>query len=163
MTKDDKEHRMEEILFCCCCFASEDNSSWGETLIDGHCFNCGAGSSTKRLPHYFVESIREQASWVGKRYYPSKEDFENAEERKRLLTAIDIFPGRTVEPAMERDRDGNEVRQENQWRVEQKTPRGCSSTSVTANTEAEAWERARFCGLTYHTEESLNAQDPTKS
>ena len=151
-----KNDRMEEILFCCCCFASEDSSSWGETLIEGHCFNCGAGGSTKKLPRYFVESIRQQASWVGKRYYPAKEDFENAEERKRLLSCVEKFPGRSVEPAETITRDGEWIPEPGRWTVKQLTPGNLySTTTVTAETEAEAWEKARFCGLTYHTEESL--------
>jgi len=153
-----KPDRNKQILFCCLCFASEDNSSWGEPLIEGHCFNCGAGNSTFKLPRCAVESIREQASWVGKRYYPNKEDYEAAEERKRLLACVKKFPGRSIEPAMELDRDGNEVRQEYRWRVKQMTPGALwSSTSVTAKTKEEAWEKARLCSLTYYDEESLKS------
>ena len=149
----------ENILFCCCCFASGDDSSWGEPVMEGHCFNCGAGGSTFWLPRYAVKSIREQASWVGKRYYPNKEDIERSEERKRLLACVEEFAGRTVEPAEELDKDGNFVRQEGYWNVKQLSPDGLwSSTSVAAATEGEAWEKARYCGLTYHSEESLRAQ-----
>jgi len=148
--------RMESVLFCCLYFASGDSSSWGEPVMEGHCFNCGAGGTTFSIPRYAVQSIREQASWVGKRYYPSEEDLENREERKRLLASIENFPGRTVEPAMELDRDGNEVREEGRWNVKQATPGNLwSSTSVTAETEEEAWEKAKLCGLTYYDEESL--------
>lgn len=67
----------EIILFCPRCFASSDNASWGEPIMEGHCFNCGAGGCTVKLPRWAIEMIRKSASWVGKRYYPHEEDKKN--------------------------------------------------------------------------------------
>jgi hypothetical protein len=148
--------RMTNSLFCCLCFASEDGGSWGEGLIEGHCFNCGAGGSTFSLPRYAIQSIREQASWVGKRYYPSLEDLEASEERKRLLACVDTFHGRTVEPAETLNEKREWVPDPGRWTVKQKTPSGGGAqTTVQAETEEEAWEKARYLSLRYYTEADL--------
>lgn len=50
------------------------------------------------IPRWAVKSIREQASWVGKRYYPHKEDWERAKEIEALRALAPDDPERTVEP-----------------------------------------------------------------
>ncbi len=59
------------LIFCPLCFASEESSSWGADVMDGHCFNCGASGGTVHLPAWAISEIRKNASWVGKRYYPT--------------------------------------------------------------------------------------------
>jgi hypothetical protein len=118
--------------FCPRCFATESDGSWGHTVMGGGCTNCGS-SSTVSLPKWAVDSIREQASWVGKRYYPNKEDTEQAEELKLLRKSMTVFPGRTIEHT-----------DLNQFRVIQKTGKNSTIvTSVTAKDIDEAWEKAK--------------------
>jgi len=139
------------ILFCVRCFASSDNSSWGESLIDGHCFNCGAGGATVNLPRWAVESIRQQASWVGKRYYPNQEDYDRSEEINRLRSKMTSFPGR--EAQLSAADDGS-------WMVRQKTP-GRSWISIfieDANSAEDALEKTKT-KLPYYDEGSLRAID----
>ncbi len=67
------------IDFCPMCFASTDDSSGGGEIVPNiYCMNCG-GHPIK-APRWAVQSIREQASWVGKRYYPNEEDTERQRE-----------------------------------------------------------------------------------
>lgn len=94
----------EELLnFCPRCFASDDGGSWGAGTVDlqgggSHCLNCGAGCSPSlQLPRWAIESIRSQASWVGRRYYPGEEDRDNHTELKALRALPKTFPGRTAE------------------------------------------------------------------
>ena len=82
--------------FCPRCFASDMSGSWDQTVVGNHCYNCGASPSV-RLPDWAVDCIREQASWVGKRYYPNDEDKEMAAELKELRSRMTEFPGRTIE------------------------------------------------------------------
>jgi hypothetical protein len=122
-------------LFCTRCFASEDNSSWGGEVIQSRCFNCGAGGFVIEIPTWAIESIREQASWVGKRYYPSKEDLEAAQELKKLRATITSFNGRS---AKQSSLDSS------QWIVTQQLP-GNSTTFVViaASSESDALEKAK--------------------
>lgn len=129
------------ILFCAKCFASSEDGSWGER-VDGddkgsHCFNCGAGNCAVRIPRWAVKSIREQASWVGKRYYPHEEDKEIHNEVQALRKLVKKFPGRTAE------------RCEKGWWVSQEIPCDRSRSHMMfvslakAKTAAEAIERSR--------------------
>lgn len=78
-----KAHRTELLYFCPGCFATNEDSS-GPEICDAHyCFNCGM-SATVHIPRWATQSIREQASWVGKRYYPDEEDRITREELKVL-------------------------------------------------------------------------------
>lgn len=87
--------------FCVRCFADDHGGSWGDGTHPsaGHCANCGAGESLVAIPPWAVASIREQASWVGKRYYPHEEDRATTRELRVLRCKLDPFscPGRTVQ------------------------------------------------------------------
>jgi hypothetical protein len=122
-------------LFCTRCFASEDNSSWGGEVIPSRCFNCGAGGFVIEIPKWAIDSIRKNASWVGKRYYPSQEDFETAQELKKLRASVSSFNGRS---AKQTSYDPS------QWIVSQILS-GDTSTSivVSASSEKEALEKAK--------------------
>lgn len=89
----------ELVLFCPCCFASSDGGSWtvGEAVVDYLCSNCGASGPNLKIPRWSVDSIRRQASWVGKRYYAHEEDKATYEELQDLRATIKEFPGRYVE------------------------------------------------------------------
>lgn len=63
--------------------------------MEGHCFNCGGGG-TITIPAWAIKSIRGQASWVGKRYYPHEEDKERSEEIKALRALAPDDPERTA-------------------------------------------------------------------
>lgn len=140
----------KSVLFCARCFASSENGSWGEHVVsDGkgtHCFNCGAGNCTVMIPRWAVKSIREQASWVGKRYYTNDEDVVIADELRALRKLVTKFPGRTVE------------RHKTGWWVKQEMPDGTqqmiSVPTKLARTAAAALERAREI-LHYIPEEDL--------
>lgn len=129
---------MQIILFCPCCFSSEDGGSWGGQAFESGCANCGNGS-TINIPRWSVESIREQASWVGKRYYPNQEDKEACEERRRLIDLVKDFPGRTAE--------GTDYLE---WNVTQKLlkfPYTSASVMVSvtgAETAADAIEKTKY-------------------
>ncbi|HMJ52953.1 MAG TPA: hypothetical protein VK540_12780 [Polyangiaceae bacterium] len=112
--------------------------------------NCGNGS-TVAVPAWAVESIREQASWVGKRYYPNAEDHEACEERLALLALVKEFPGRSVEPTDESGR----------WVVKQLQPNGLyTMTSVDAATVDEAFGKA-IAILPYVTAKMMAAEKET--
>lgn len=64
----------KQRAFCTRCFA-DYNKEW---MQSNHCINCGSGGSLILLHIWAVESIRKNASWVGKRFYPDKEDFWNS-------------------------------------------------------------------------------------
>lgn len=122
------------ITFCPRCLGSENDSSWGESVDKNYCYNCGS-PSTIDIPEWAVKSIREQASWVGKRYYPHEEDRFASKERKNLLKLVKEFHGRTAVW----------VEDMSTWEVEQKHPDG-AGTSVLIDgvkTAAEALEKAR--------------------
>ena len=122
------------------CFASETGGSWNHVVIPmpagGYCTNCGNGS-TVPLPEWAIKSIREQASWVGKRYYPADEDREAQAERSALLALVTAFPGRAAEP---------DKLTPGRWMVFQAGPKFTTSTSVEA---ASADEAMRKSGLRY--------------
>jgi hypothetical protein len=140
----------ELLNFCARCFASDDGGSWGCGTIDGHCFNCGAGwTGELKLPRWAIESIRSQASWVGRRYYPGPEDRENHEEIRRLRALPKTFPGRSAE----RDKEDKY-----RWWVSQDLPSSTGSkrvtTSVKATSADDAIEASRY-SLPYISEEDL--------
>jgi hypothetical protein len=147
--------RMELIFFCERCFASSDNSSWGEPILENHCCNCGAGGPSLKIPRYSVEMIRSSAFFVGSRYYPSEEAIEMFEERKRLRGLVKEFPGRTAEPPHEEGAH---------WSVKQEKPGKLwvSTMAMAATTAEEALHETRL-SLPYYDEESLNAEHPEKS
>lgn len=134
--------RFELTGFCPSCFASSDGGSWGVGVEGGHCYNCGAGGAIT-IPRWAVESIRAQASWVGRRYYPGREDHELAEERKALLRLVPSFPGRTATPAV-RLEDGAWVPDPGRWDVRQMLPNGWIETQVLAGSAEEAIEATRY-------------------
>lgn len=74
------------LHFCPGCFASSEGGSWDHGCDAAYCYNCGSGS-TVQLPRWAIQSIRQQASWVGKRYYPHEED-QQAREELRALRAL---------------------------------------------------------------------------
>ena len=119
--------------FCPRCFASDMSGSWDHTVSGNYCYNCGAGGGIVQLPDWAVDSIREQASWVGKRYYPNDEDKQMAAEIKALRSRMTEFPGRTIEMV-----------EPGEYRVIQRLDeRTTIQTTVTAKTEKEAWEKAK--------------------
>lgn len=154
MGEDQRQGRVvpesdRKVPFCCKCFADERGGSWGEGTVQGHCYNCGSGGTTAWLPIWAVDMIRENASWVGRRYYPNDEDRANAEERRDLLDTIKEFPGRTVET---QDGPLGPV-----TIVQQALPNR-TKTLITFRpeeaSEKEAWEQARYA-LRYVPKEKL--------
>lgn len=143
--------RTEVIEFCPGCFSSSDGGSCGEGIVGGNCYNCGAGSDV-RIPRWAVESIRTQASWVGRRYYPGPEDKENAQELKYLRALPKAFPGRSAEPDKE---------EKYRWWVKQELPSTTGSKSVStmvkASSTEDAIEASRFV-LPYVPAEALNGK-----
>lgn len=134
---DQPEH-LELREFCALCFADDKSGSWGH-VTTGACFctNCCANGSTIRIPAWAVRSIREQASWVGKRFYPHTEDREAHEERKALHDLVPSFPGREAIP--QEDSPGL-------WQVTQILPVGSVRTTVRAITGEQAMRQS---GLRY--------------
>lgn len=128
--------------FCPQCFADDDGGSWGVGTIGGHCLNCGAGGAIQ-IPKWAVESIRQNASWVGRRYYPQDEDREIYDERKALLDLVKVFPGREVMQARKFE-DGEWVDDVGRWTIRQNTPSGYMSTTVQAASREEAMEASRY-------------------
>lgn len=132
------------VMFCPGCFADEGGGSWAHNVYKtdsgAYCTNCGNGSCVA-LPKRAVESIRQQASWVGKRYYPHDEDRERYVERQALLALVTEFPGRSaVRLADDPDPPS--------WNVSQIMPDGRQvQTIVRAPDEATA---IRWSGLTYY-------------
>lgn len=141
------------IVFCPRCFASSDGGSWGDGCDEGHCFNCGASNSTVRLPRWAIESIRQQASWVGKRYYAHEEDHVIAAELLALRKLVRKFPGRTVE------------RHPTGWWVKQEMPDGTQQMICVdrkrAKTAPRAFGQARLL-LHYVPEEALPKKGKAK-
>lgn len=150
-TPEELSHRKELVCFCERCFGSSDNSSWGEPVDEGYCYNCGGGPSIM-IPRYSVDMIRSSAFFVGSRYYPSEEATELFEERKRLRGLVKEFPGRTAEPPFEEGAH---------WSVRQRKPgKGLwvSVMAMTANTAEEALHETRL-SLPYYDEESLREEE----
>lgn len=80
-----EKQQFDDMLdFCPRCFASSENGSWGHVTHSDMCENCGVVGASIRIPRYAVGFIREQASWVGKRHYPHKEDLDTARELQFL-------------------------------------------------------------------------------
>jgi len=127
------EEKKAVVHFCVRCLGSSDNSSWGAAVGPSYCMNCGAGG-TIDIPRWAVESIREQASWVGKRYYPHKEDLETREEIRLLRALAPDDPRRTVK------QDENNPRR---FYAEQPTKTGSTGTTVVADSLEEAREKAK--------------------
>lgn len=137
----------ELLLFCVRCFASEKDGSWGETVYESMCSNCGAGGPPFRIPGWAVDSIRENASWVGKRYYPADEDHEQNAEVQELRKLVKKFPGRTCEPTF----DGQA------YQVTQEMPNGSTTSMFTgAATAKKAMEDLKL-DLPYVSEAQLKA------
>jgi len=146
LKKEKKLDHKEVLGFCPQCFASTEGGSWGTGVIDDHCYNCGAGGAI-RIPRWAVDSIRAQASWVGRRYYPGPEDSENAVELKNLRSLPTSFPGRTAEKDKE---------EQYRWWVTQALPGNKSiSSSFKATSAEDAIEASRY-SLPYVPEEDLN-------
>lgn len=125
----------EPLDFCPVCFASSEGGSWGVGVIGDHCMNCGAGG-TVRIPRWAVDSIRAQASWVGRRYYPGPEDRERAAELKALRALPTSFPGRRAV------KDKNE---QYRWWVTQDLPGNKNvSSSFKATSAEDAMEASRY-------------------
>lgn len=84
--------------FCPRCFADDEGGSWGEGVVGNGalCANCGAMGAIA-IPAWAVASIREQASWVGKRYYPHAEDREHSREVRYLRSIAPPAAGVTAE------------------------------------------------------------------
>ena len=82
MTAVEKIDTLAPTLFCPGCFATENDSSGGGALVPEYCMNCGGSPIT--VPRWAALSIRQQASWVGKRYYPNEEDEVRSAELKIL-------------------------------------------------------------------------------
>ena len=135
---DTKSH-LQITEFCARCFADSHGGSWGEGTGSGGCYNCGASGCTVMIPVWAVESIREQASWVGKRYYPSQEDKELSRELRYLRSIAPAPAGRTVERV---EYDGANP---NDWRVTQALPDGSTiSTTVRADHAGGALQAAEM-------------------
>lgn len=133
--------------FCVMCFADESDGSWGHVTIpeSNYCTNCSSGGTLIQIPRGAVESIRRNASWVGKRYYPADEDSISFREREELLKLVQSFPGRSAK-ALE-DESGR-------WEVSQRSPdRRTTSTWVSAESGDDALRRAK--SLTYYSEDQL--------
>jgi hypothetical protein len=134
------------ILFCARCFATGEGGSWGGFVDvskdgkDNHCYNCGAGGCAVKIPRWAVKSICEQASWVGKRYYPSDEDYEHVREVKALRDLVKVYPGRSAEKIVSERHDDAD-----QWWVHQELPGDKRvSVIVKAATANRALEKARL-------------------
>lgn len=121
------------LWFCPRCFASSDDGSWGLTCDDTYCNNCSS-SGTVQLPDWAVQSIREQASWVGKRFYPHAEDHDSGDELRRLRRAMTSFPGRSAH---------HDDTLSDQWRVEQKRGGVTISVWVDADSAEDAIEKTK--------------------
>jgi len=138
-------------MFCARCFADDRGGSWGEGVANGHCFNCGAGSAVS-VPIWAVDSIREQASWVGRRYYPSAEDKALGAELRYLRMAMPTPDGRVVERPYRETHMGEQAPAD-EWSVKQMESGGWHSTTVRASTAEEAL-RAAAAVLPYPVPES---------
>lgn len=137
--EEEKLDHKRLLWFCACCFASKEDGSWNHTTSEHYCLNCGARGGAVRIPFWAIESIRNQASWVGKRYYPNQEDKEHARELKYLRALPASFPGRITESDKE---------ERYRWWVKQTLPAETGSqyvsTMVNATSAEDALEASRF-------------------
>jgi len=99
------------MKFCTLCFTTDTDGSHNHVVFGDFCTNCSANGAVVELPEWAIKNIREQASWVGKRFYPCAEDREQLEERTDLLALVEQFPGRTAKLVTVDDRDTWEVQQ----------------------------------------------------
>lgn len=157
------KNNLEDILaFCPRCFASSEDGSWGggPDVMNGQslCSNCGANGSHVMIPRWAVNAIREQASWVGKRYYPHDEDYEHAAEIKALRDLVTVYPGRSAEKIKSDHPDDID-----QWWVHQDIPGDKRiAVSVKARSAGEAMKKARL-DLPYISKEALEKKVPGKA
>lgn len=84
------------VDFCAQCFATHLDGSISATGTDGSgrsnfCMNCGEGFII-HIPKKAADTIRDGASWIGKRYYPDHEDYLNAAV-KTEITFRDLQKG----------------------------------------------------------------------
>jgi hypothetical protein len=133
------------LTFCVLCFATDEGGSWGGSVESSgtatHCFNCGAGGTGFSLPRQAVDEIRKNASWVGKRYYPSSEDFDNREEVQALRALPTKHWGRSAtRSAFADDKDKWTVTQLLKGNPLHRTV----SVFVAAETAEEALEKAKL-------------------
>lgn len=135
----------DKLHFCTSCFATSEDGSGGGTAHADYCTNCGSGGSSILIPAWAVTEIRRTASWVGKRYYPDREDFEISAELKKLRLAQQEYPGRSATPLTD----------SGWFNVSQKTPSGSISTVVKAGTVHEALDLTKG-SLPYFTAEELS-------
>lgn len=143
---------LEDILeFCPRCFATEEDGSWCGGVSDAFCPNCGANSSSIRIPRWAVESIRRSATWVGKRYYPDEEDKDTWNELTYHRSKVRHFPGRSVGRA----RDST-------WMVSQRLPSGAvQCIFIEARTGPQALKKVKTL-LPYVPKKALAANPRSK-
>lgn len=136
MTAIDEQAERDAIReFCPGCFADDLGGSWNHTTQGGYCNNCGAGG-TVQIPVWAVESIRKQASWVGKRYYPADEDLRIQRELKYHRSLAELPPDRTAKAVEVGEEDGY-------WSVVQPQPGGTIQCSVKADSAEEALQKTK--------------------
>jgi hypothetical protein len=122
----------EMVEFCVRCFASSDGGSWGGGPDGPMCSNCCSTGTSFLMPRWAVKSIYDQASWIGKRYYPNREDFEISAELKALRVKVKEFPGRTVELS----KWGTD------WVVKQDLGNGCTREQIVPGSVAASKKEA---------------------
>lgn len=128
------------VDFCPQCFASTVDGSCQHTVVGGHCTNCGSHTTVK-LPQWAIDSIRSQASWIGKRYYRIDEDDKITAERKVLMQHVQTFPLRTAR-----------VIEKGLWMVEQRYTDSDIVSSQTVRA-MNALEAMRNCALYVQSDE----------
>lgn len=128
-----------EISFCPQCFACERSGSCDHVVVGGHCTNCG-NTATVMLPAWAVDSVRKNASWVGKRFYPCQEDLDRAEELSDLYAIVEEFPGRTATRCVDST---------NHYTVTQMLPGGNGRRVINTSIGASPQEAMRRSGLRY--------------
>lgn len=89
-----------ELQFCISCLCPDHNND------SYSCLNCGSCGSLIKLRRWQIDEICRNASWVGKRRYPTDEDIELAAEIKELRQLAAHFlgnqlPGRKAIPPSE--------------------------------------------------------------
>lgn len=146
----------ENAYFCVFCFGASSNelgASWGGDVGNNYCMNCGANGPNLLLPEWTIKSIRKQASWVGKRYYPNEEDTQTAEELKLLRALVPHDSGRIAEYV---EADPEIPDHKGYWSVKQDMGGGKATwITVDAESEEEALAMAKI-RLPYHPLENDN-------
>lgn len=123
-----------KMLFCVKCFASSRDSSWGGELLKELCCNCGCAGSAIELEEWQIQSIREQASWVGKRFYPHEEDADQAAELRYARARLPIPKDRYARLCID---------ETSRYWVTQPNAKGGTSVIVEASSGPEALEKSR--------------------